>query len=181
MRDHNRGPLMLLARKPLLFLLFCGCVVSLGASGRVTLRLIVDGAISFAFVPACCLAGLAVVWRLGPRSTLPFARVADAFFAGFTPWLVWMIVGGGVFGLVPPRAFSPWFFPVLIAGTVPLVWSLRIDWRFFRDTLGRSPRQALRDLVVHRAIAWTGGVAYFLGIAIWYDVLPGLAMKLGLR
>ena len=172
---------MSLGRRPLLFLLFLGCVVSLAASGRFTVRLIVDGAISFAFVPACCLAGLAVVWRLGPRPTMPFARAADAFFAGFTPWLVWMIAAGGVFGLVLPRAFSPWFFPVLIAGAVPLVWSLRIDWRFFRTALGRSPRQALRDLVVHRAIEWVGVVAYFLGIAIWYNVLPGLAMKLGLR
>ena len=172
---------MSLVRRPLLFLLFFGCVISLAASGRVTLRLIVDGAISFAFIPAWCLAGLAVVWRLGPRPTIPFARAADAFFAGFTPWLVWMIVAGGVFGLVPPRGFSPWFFPVLFAGAVPLVWSLRVDWRFFRGTLGRSPRQALRDLVIHRAIEWTGGVAYFLGIALWSDVLPGLAMKLGLR
>jgi len=170
-----------LVRRPLLLLLFLGSIVSLLASGRLTVRLIVDGAISFAFVPACCLAGLAVVWRLGPRATIPFGRVADAFFAGLTPWLVWMVAAGGVFGLVPPRAFSPWIFPVLIAGALPLVWSLRIDWLFFQGILGRSPREALRDLVVHRAIAWTGGVAYFLGIAIWYDVLPGLAMTLGLR
>lgn len=172
---------MLLARRPLLFLLFIGCLVSLLASGRITVRLIVDGAISFAFVPAFCLAGLAVVWRLGPRAALPFARVVDAFFAGFTPWLLWMIVAGAVFGIVPPRAFSPWFYPVLIAGAVPLVWSLGIDWRFFRETLGRSPRQALRDLAIHRGIEWIGGVAYFLGMALWSDQLPALAMKLGLR
>lgn len=172
---------MLIARRPLLFLLFFGCLISLAASGRFTVRLIVDGAISFAFIPVLCLAGLAVVWRLGPRPALPFARAADMFFAGCRPWLVWMIVAGGVFGVVPPRAFSPWFYPVLIAGAVPLGWSLRIDWRFFRDTLGRSPRQALRDLVVHRTIEWVGGVAYFFGIALWSDTLPGLAMKLGLR
>src|SRR5262245_60211599 len=172
---------MLLARRPLLLLLFLGCVVSLAASGRFTLRLIVDGAISFAFVPLFCLAGLAVVWRLGPRSGLAFASVADAFFAGFTPWLVWLIVAGGVFGIVPPRAFAPWFFPVLIGGALPLVWSLRLDWRFFRETLGRAPRQALRDLAIHRAVEWIGIVTYFLGIALWFDELPALAMKLGLR
>lgn len=172
---------MRLARRPLLLLLFLGGVVSLGASGRFTLRLIVDGAISFAFVPAFCLAGLAVVCRLGPRTGLPFASVADAFFAGFTPWLAWLIVAGGVFAVVPPRAFGPWFFPVLIAGALPLIWSLRIDWRFFQDRLGRSPRHALRDLAVHRAVEWIGIVAYFLGIALWYQVLPTVATKLGLR
>ena len=171
---------MSLARRPLLFLLFLGCAVSLMVSGRFTLRLIVDGAISFAFVPAFCLAGLAVVCRLGPRTARSFASVADAFFAGLTPWLVWLIVASGVFGVLSPRAFGPWLFPVLIAGALPLIWSLRIDWRFFRDTLGRSPRQALRDLAIHRAIEWTGIVAYFLGIALWYEALPSLPMKLGL-
>src|SRR5215471_10121879 len=127
---------MLPARRPLLLLLFLGCFVSLMASGRITVRLIVDGAISFAFVPAFCLAGLAVVWRLGPRTALSFASVADAFFAGFTPWLLWLIVVSGVLAFVPPRAFGSWFFPVLITGALPLVWSLRIDWRFFRDRLG---------------------------------------------
>ena len=171
---------MLLARRPLLLLLFLGCFVSLMASGRFAVRLIVDGAISFAFVPAFCLAGLAVVWRLSPRTARSFASVADAFFAGFTPWLAWLIVAGAVLALVPPRAFGSWFFPLLTAGALPLVWSLRIDWRFFRDGLGRSPRQAVRDLAVHRAIEWIGVVAYFLGIALWYQVLPEWAMKVGL-
>jgi hypothetical protein len=168
-------------RRPLLLLLFLGSFVSLPASGRLTVRLILDGAISFAFIPILCLAGLFVAWRSRPRSPLPFRQAADAFFAGFTPWLVWMIVAAGVFGIVPPRAFSPWFFPIVLAAAVPFVWSLRIDWRFFRETLGRSPRQALRDLVVCRAFVWVGGVAYFFGIALWSDTLPGLAMKLGLR
>jgi hypothetical protein len=168
-------------RRPLLLLLFLGSSVSFLASGRLTLRLIVDGAISFAFIPIFCLVGLAVVWRLGPRPARSFASVADAFFAGFTPWLVWLIVLGGVFGFVSPRAFGRWFVPVLIAGALPLGWSLRIDWRFFRETLGRSARQALRDLAVHRAVEWTGIVGYFLGIALWYQVLPEVAMRLGWR
>jgi hypothetical protein len=138
-----------------------------------------DGAISFAFVPIFCLAALFVVWRLGPRPALAFAQAADAYFAGFTPWLIWLIVGSAVFGIVPPRAFAPWFFPVAYAAVVPFLWSLRVDWRFFRDTLHHSPREARRDLVVSRAIVWAGGVAYFFGIALWSDVLPGLAAKLG--
>jgi len=172
---------MLLARRPLLLLLFLGGFVSLAVSGRFTLRLILDGAISFAFVPAFCLAGLAVVWRLGPRTARSFASLADAFFAGFTPWLAWLILAGGVFGLVPPRASGAWLFPLMIAGALPLIWSLRLDWRFFHERLGRSPRHALRDLVVHRAVEWFGVVAYFLGIALWYQYLPALAMKVGLR
>ncbi|HKW00784.1 MAG TPA: hypothetical protein VJN96_13245 [Vicinamibacterales bacterium] len=166
-------------RRLLVVLLFLGSFVSLAAEGRFTLRLILDGAISFAFVPTLCLVALFAVWRIGPRPAVPFAQAADTFFAGFTPWLIWLIVAGAVFGIVPPRAFAAWFYPVTLAAAVPFLWSLRIDWRFFRETLGRSPREARRDLVVSRAIAWIGGVAYFFGIALWSDVLPGLVAKLG--
>ena len=170
---------MLLARKALQLLLFMGSLISLLASGRFSVRLIVDGAISFAFVPVLCVVALAVVCRRRPRPGLPFARVVDRFFVGFTPWLFWIVIAGAVFACVPPRAFSPWFYPVLLAGAVPLGWSIWIDWQFFREVLEHSPRRALGDLVIHRAIEWVGTLAYFLGIAIWYDVLPGLCIKLG--
>jgi hypothetical protein len=170
---------MLMLRRPLLWLFFLGSLVSLLASGRLSVRLIADGAVSFAFVPLFGIAALAVVWRREPRPALAFARTVDAFLAGLTPWLLWMIAAGGVFACVPPRGFGAWFFPVVISAVVPLVWSIWLDWRFFRDTLRRSPRRAIGDLVIHRAIAWTGAVIYFLGIAIWADALPGLAAKLG--
>jgi hypothetical protein len=42
---------IILGRRPLLLAFLLGCSVSMLASGRFTLRLIVDGTLSFAFVP----------------------------------------------------------------------------------------------------------------------------------
>ena len=49
-------------RQPLLVVFVLGTTVSVLASGQFTLRLIVDGAVSFAFVPVCEAAGIAAVW-----------------------------------------------------------------------------------------------------------------------
>jgi hypothetical protein len=171
---------MLIARRPLLLALFLGSFVSLAASGRLSIRLVLDGAISFAFIPIVCVGALAVVWRTGPRPSWGFARLTDEFLGGITPWLFWLVSVGGVLGCVPPRTVFSWFWPAVAAAVIPLAWSARTDWRFFRDVLGRAPRRAAADVVLHRAIAWTAGVAYFFGIAIWSDILPGLAAKLGL-
>jgi hypothetical protein len=79
-----------LARRPLLLALVLGFAISLIVSGRFTVRLIADGALSFAFVPLAELAGLALVYYLG-RRVLPFAQAVDRFFSGNTAWLWWLL------------------------------------------------------------------------------------------
>ena len=168
-----------LARRALLLLFFVGCLASMLASGRFTVRLLVDGAVSFAFVPVVELAGFAAVWRLARRRDLPFARAADQFFAGNWPWLVWLTVVAAVMGVVPPRAQSPWIWAAIVGCAIPIAWSIRVDFAFFRVDLAQTPRGALRALFVSRGVAWGLGVTYFFGIALWPE-LAWLASKVGL-
>src|SRR5437867_1910507 len=80
--DLGRASALLL-RRPLLLLLFLGATISALASGRFSVRLIVDGALSFAFVPAIEMAALAIVaGRRARARALPFANASDLFFAG---------------------------------------------------------------------------------------------------
>ena len=79
-----------------------GCGVSLLGSGRFTLRLVLDGTLSFAFVPLCQLAAFAVVHRV-QRSRLPFRAAADRYFATNTPWLWWMVGLLAVAAILPAR------------------------------------------------------------------------------
>jgi hypothetical protein len=162
-------------RGPLTLLFAFGCVVSLLAAGRLTPRLIADGMVSFAFVPVVEVIALTVVSpRTPPGTRVPLARIVDRFFIGYRHWVVWLIAVAAVGAAVPPRELGPWITPAFFGSVVPLAWSLRIDFRFFRDEFMLPAESALRRVVAHRAIAWTGIIGYFLGIALWSEQVPEL-------
>jgi hypothetical protein len=155
--------LALLVGRPLLFALFIGFAVSALASGTFTVRLILDGAISFAFVPAIHVVALGILYRMARRVDLSFARAVDLFFNGNGAWLFWTIVVTTIGAVIPPRQIGPWLLPLLAGFLVPLFWSLWIDYHFFRSVMNRSAGEALRDLALQRAIAWVGVTIYFAG------------------
>ena len=160
-------PRVSLLRGPLRLLFFLACLVSFLASGTLNLRLLTDGAISFAFVPIIQVAALACTGRSAPRPSLTFTRRVDLFFAGFVPWLLWIIVVGAVLAIVPPQAQGDWLKPIAIGCLLPLLWSLWIDFNFFRQVGPRTERGAMVDLLVQRGIGWTATLGYFLGVAAW--------------
>ena len=141
-----------------------GCGVSLLASGRFTLRLVVDGTLSFAFVPLCELVAFAIVYRL-QRGTRRFAQAVDRYFAGNTAWLWWLVALMAVTALLPARRLGSILAPLLFTSPLPIALSVRFDWRLFRGD-GRTRRQATVDIFLQRAIAWSLATAYFLGVAI---------------
>jgi hypothetical protein len=158
------------ARQPLLLAAIIGCVVSLAASGRVSVRLVADGAVSFAFVPLVETAAFAVVYRRGGRA-LPFAAALDRFFLTNAPWLVVMTALAALCVADTPQQIGPWIQPprVWIAVAVAaggLAWSAVLDVAFFRAVLGRTRASALADALVFRAIAWPLALVYFIGFAI---------------
>jgi len=167
-------------RRPLAQAFVFGCMVSATASGRFSARLIADGALSFAFVPAFEVAALAIVCRTGVRARLPFAEAVDRFFAGNTPWLVWMTIVAAAFAVVAPRRIGPLVMPALFGSLVPLIWSGCLDFRFFRDVMQRDRPGAWRDLALHRLTGWSAILAYFFGVAFWHRSLPQILRWVGL-
>jgi len=160
-----------LIRRSIFLAFVLGCGVSMLASGRFTLRLIADGALSFAFVPLCELAAFAVVYRLqrGTRRAMGTAKAghygqaADRYLAGNTPWLWWLVALMAAAAILPVRT-TDLLAIALTTLVIPIALSVRFDWRHFR-TAGRTPALAVTDIVVQRAIAWTLAAVYFLGIA----------------
>jgi len=170
---ETRGGAWVLWRRPLLLLFTMGCVVSLQASGRLSVRLIMDGAVSFAFIPLFELASLAIVYRLGPRQ-ISFARASDLFFAANAPWLVWLLAFVTLRSVQTPRQATAPPLPLLWTVELSLLavaaWSLYIDLQFFRDVLPRPDGTAARDLALQRAIGWSAAILYFLGLALWPEI-----------
>jgi hypothetical protein len=151
-------------RRPLLLMVVLGFGISIISSGRFTLRLIVDGALSFAFAPVCELAAFAVVYSTG-RRTLPFAKAVDRFFAGNTPWLWWLFGIMLATAVLPVRQHGHLLPALLVACLLPIAFSIAFDLRFMRDVMGRTRGRARVDIVVQRIIAWSAATAYFFGLA----------------
>jgi hypothetical protein len=158
-----------LLRRPLLLAFALGCATGIIASGRLSLRTVSDGVLSFAFVPAIQLAAFAIVYWTGRHRRVAFARGGDLFFAGNTPWLQWLVMFTTVCAAVAPRRLGSWVVALELSALVPITWSGYLDYQFFRKVMERSARGAVRDLLVYRAIGWTGIVLYFLGVAMWTE------------
>jgi hypothetical protein len=166
MASYPAVPVRTLLRRPLLLLLVAGCFVSIEASGRFSVRLIVDGAVSFAFLPLFEIASLAVVVR---DRRVSFSEAVDRFFGSDTAWLMWAVAMMAIRSVESPQlATAPprLLFWTKVASMLPVaLWTARLDLQLFQSTV--APARPLRALVVQRLVAWTGALTYFFGIAAW--------------
>jgi len=170
--DRRPGPWVLL-RRPLLLAFAFGCIVSMEDSGRFSVRLIADGMISFAFVPILEALALGVVFRRHPH-LIPFARAVDMYFVANAPWLLWLVGFASMRAFETPVRATAMTTPLeltVLATLVPVaLWSAWIDVHYFRAVLPR-PAGAFRDLLIERAIAWPCTIGYFIGVAIWPEII----------
>lgn len=161
---ERRGDGWLLVRRPLVLALALGCAVSSLASGRLSVRLIADGAISFAFVPVIEIGTFAVVYLTAARKR-SFARAVDLFFAGNTPWLLWLVWIAALGAVTAPTRGASALLLLQVTAVLPASCSAYLDFHFFREVMDR-PAPA-RDVAVNRAIGWSCAALYFVGIAAW--------------
>jgi len=158
-------------RRPLLFLFAMGVVLSLSSSTRVSARTVVDGMISFAFVPFFEVLAVGVVYLRGDRR-LPFALVVDAFLVSHAPWLLWILGYCAWQAALSPTKLSDTAGLALVGSlVVPACWAAYLDLQCFRIVLSRRTADAFVDLALTRLVGWTGVIAYFFGIALWAQIV----------
>jgi hypothetical protein len=156
-------------KRPLFLAFFIGCTVSFLTAGTLTLRLLVPSMIYWSFVPIVEIAALAAVcWK--DREAVAFSSLIDSFFAGYRPWLLWMVGMCVIWSLMLPSTKTEWTVSVVWqdAGIViALAWSVYIDFDFFRSVLKRSPARARRELSMQRLISWGLILTVLGGPTIW--------------
>lgn len=152
---------------------FLGCTVSILTSRALTLRLLVPSMAGWAFVPLIEVGALAVACRKD-RQGIPFSSLIDAFFKGYGPWLFWMVGMCAIWSVLSPASqLFDWTVSIiwLDVGVVSAVlWSLYIDFGFFRSVLQRSPRRAARELALHRFVSWSLILAVVGAPTIWSEI-----------
>src|SRR5580704_3527705 len=107
MRLPISGGAWLMIRRPLLFAFVFGCAVSLMASGRLTLRLLIPAMVYWSFVPLLNIGSLAALSR-GSARKRPLAWTVDLFFVGFAPWSLWLIGFSAMWAFVPAVRIFGW-------------------------------------------------------------------------
>ncbi|HEY2383886.1 MAG TPA: hypothetical protein VGK48_22145 [Terriglobia bacterium] len=160
-------------KKPLFLAFFIGCTVSFLTAGVLTVRLIVPATIYWSFVPLIEIAALAAVCWNDPEK-VPFSNLIDSFFAGYRPWLLWLAGMSAVWCFLSPSTRRlDWTVEVTwqFAGiAIAVVWSLYIDFCFFRLVLKQSSSRAARQLAIQRLISWVLILSVMGGPTIWSEI-----------
>jgi hypothetical protein len=150
-------------------------------SGRLTARLVLGATVAWSFVPAFEVAAFAIV-RRRTRSLRTFARDLDLFSAGRRPWAIFLAALAAVASFLTPFQINAWSeAPATLAVLTPIAAAVALrsgylDFRFYREALGRTPAAAMRDALLQRAICWTAALVYFFGYAGWPDVVDRLGL-----
>jgi hypothetical protein len=164
-------------KRPLFMTFLLGCTVSFLTTRALTLRLIAPAMIYWSFVPLIQIAALAAVCR-HDRKSLRFSELIDSFFRGYSPWLFWLTGVCAIWTFLTPSSKSlDWTVSVIwLDGGVALavLWSLYIDFHFFRSALSRSPAGAARALALQRFISWP----LILGIIAAPTILSDIVGKI---
>jgi hypothetical protein len=111
------------------------------------------------------------------KRTIPFAAAVDLYFTGNGPGLLWLIALAAEWALIPTATAYEWMryqWAWYSFGIFVLIWSAYIDYRFLRLILDRTRGQAVRDLLMIRAVTWIPGLALFLGASAYQVLLSGL-------
>jgi len=165
-------------RRPFFLVAFLGCCVTLIAAWRLDLRLVAGETVSWAVLPLLQIFALAGACAFR-RRPLRFARIIDLFFSGFGPWMLWLTGFVLVVSVTSPVQAARWATPpdvtLVLGSLLPIfLWSLYIDFHFFRVVMERSRMQAACDVAMQRAIGWAGWTLAFYG----YVLSPMLAWRL---
>ena len=160
-QDPGGAGKSILLRRPLFLALFLACMVSLIASQRLTLRLLVTGTINMSFIPLVEILGLRAVWQR--ERGLSFSRAVDYFFMGHGPWIGWLLAYALIWALASPDHAFFWTAPRYLWPTfvLAILWSGFIDYCFYRRMFYRNRGEAAVDLLLQRAISWTLGILIF--------------------
>jgi hypothetical protein len=149
-------------RGPLVSAFALGWGASMMISSTLVPRLLIDGAVSFLFVPLLQLLAFRIVYR--PAGRTPFTSAADAFFATNTPWLAWIFALGLWCMAQTPREAALWSWTEVVVALSAMVPAVVRSWWLERDLL------QMRESLLYRALAWPAIATYFLGFAVWADL-----------
>ena len=169
---HAAGSMRALLGRLLLALAIIGTSVSVAATGRVSLELVVTIAVSWSFALLVqALAAAAVILPAAGR-TVSTLRAFELWFRAHVPWSLWFLLPVLFFALAGRRVNDTVLVTFVL---VPAVWTVVLLRAFARHVL-QSRRVGLVT-VVHQAVLWGLTLCYIaFAIGGWDRVLDEVGL-----
>jgi len=144
--------------------------MSIAATGRLTIALLLSGLACWWFLPALQLVTGLVMIRGGGVER---GSALTGYFATHRPWSLWLLVMSAAVVLLPnPGAAT---YPLALTSVVPAALTIRELLRFSREQLGDTRRRAWQRVAVHQAMTFVVLIAYMdLSVALWPRILAVL-------
>ncbi len=163
------GGFRLLLNRPLFFLLMVAATVSFTTSGQLIAPLVLGSAIVWSFAPVLQILVVSGFVSVVARDRLNIFRAVDLFFAGFWPWLFWMLCVAGGCLLIPLEQveLSPVRIEWVMVGFLgAFIWSSVTCYGFYRGALKLSALRAALVALLHIGLVWGITISYFLIIEV---------------
>lgn len=160
---------MRLAGRMALVAVIIGTSVTVSATERVTLSLVLAGTIGWSFVPVLqLLTGLLLIRGRAGEGRV---RLLDRYFALGWPWALW-IVGVHATLLMWPAGRRLGLMVIAATAAIPILWTLRLLLDFGRRELGFDSRQARIRVGQHQALSYVLFLTYvFFAVSLWPRVV----------
>jgi hypothetical protein len=158
-------------RRPLLMAFWFGCMISLVTSQRLTMRHVAGGTIHASVLLLAQIAALAIV--SGRDRRFSFSQTIDIFFAGYGPWILWIIWFSSVWAFTSTKHADTFAGPgsILPAAGLVALWSCYINFRFFERVLRRSRTRAMWDVVRLAVMCWIACILIFGYGVMWSELM----------
>jgi hypothetical protein len=156
--------------------LVIGTGVTVSATERVTVSLVLAGAIGWSFVPVLqALTGILLVsGRRAAGSAHGLGAALDRYFATGWPWSLWILSVFGAFLVVPAIRSLGWL--LVTTAVLPMFWTVRLMLALCRKDLGMERGPAWRRVAFHQLVTYLLVLAYVaVAVALWPRIIGVLA------
>lgn len=154
-----------------LIALVIGSSVTVSSTERITLPLVLAGAIGWSLVPCLQLLTGLLLLR-GSSHAVERSRALHRYFDTHWPWSLWILTAAALTLVPATRTFAVW---ILLTAGVPLIWTVRLLFRYCREVLHLPAPLALRRVALHQAATCALALAYVnFAVALWPRVLGWL-------
>jgi hypothetical protein len=145
--------------------LVIGASLTVSATERVTVSLVVADSVAWSFVPALqLLTGLFLIRGIRTSSRLD---LLDRYFATGWAWSIWILgVHASLLMLPATRRFG--VLAIAAAAAIPILWTMRLLLNYCRHDLGLDSHRARIRVGQHQVVTYTLFLTYvFFAVSLW--------------